>query len=135
VKALHHRVAHAGETARQRGGLRRQHQPHDRRRQRRADADAMRADQVALQGGQFVLADALGRELAEAGVDAVDRVVAGRGGLHDGGAATDRRPGVGVQRERHAAGADAAQLLQRELAGDEFKGGRHGISDRSRSEV
>ena len=29
--------------------LSREHQPHDRRRQRRADADAVRADQVQLQ--------------------------------------------------------------------------------------
>ena len=44
-----HDLAHARVAARQARRLQREHQPHDRRRQRRADADAVRADQVALQ--------------------------------------------------------------------------------------
>ena len=56
---------------RQTGRFHRQHQPHDTRLQRRADVDAVRADQIALQGGQVCAADAGAGQFAEAGVDAV----------------------------------------------------------------
>ena len=49
----------------------------------------VRADQVELQRVELVFADACRRQLAEAGVDAVDRGAALGGPLHDGGAGAD----------------------------------------------
>ena len=58
--------------------------------------------------------DARAGELAEAGVDAVDRGVAGRGALHDRGAGADRR----ARRRRRASSATppACDRLQRRRA-------------------
>ena len=50
---------HARMPAREAGRFQSKHEMHDGRLQRLADADRVRADQVALQGGQLVLADAL----------------------------------------------------------------------------
>jgi hypothetical protein len=72
-------------------------------RQRRADADAVRADQVELQPVELVGRDARAGELAEAGVDAVDRPLAGGGARDD--AAPARRPGRAPGRARGAAAA------------------------------
>ena len=90
------------------------------RRQRLADADRMRADQVQLQRVELVLADARAGELAEAGVDAVHRRIAGRGALHDRGAGADGTARFGCNAERHAAGVNGLNVVEREPAGVEF---------------
>ena len=94
--------------------LQRHHQPHDRRRHRLADAGGVRQHDVALQRREVVAGDAHARELAEAGVDAVDRLAprddgvdrprrsrstaaAHAGSSADAGAAVDRAP-VGKRR-------------------------------------
>jgi hypothetical protein len=59
-----------------------QHQPHGRAVQRRAYAAHMREDEAALEVGDVGLCYPDPGELAESGVDAVDRRVAG-GGLGD----------------------------------------------------
>ena len=53
-----------------------QRQPCDTQRQQIAHADGVAAQQVLLQGQDFVVGDPLVGELAEAGVDAVDRLAA-----------------------------------------------------------
>ena len=110
---------HAGRTAREARGLEREHQAHHRRRQRIADTDAVRSDQVELKRGEIVLADARLRELAEAGIDAIDRRVAARGALHDVGRCLQRRAYRRIERERHAARVDRGDLGEAELAGDD----------------
>jgi hypothetical protein len=72
-RRLHARGA-VGEARR----LQRQDQPDDRLLQRLADAGLMGADDVDLQLRQLLRRDADAGELAEAGVDAIDRVVAPR---------------------------------------------------------
>ena len=105
----HPRVA-----ARQARRLRREHQPHDRRRQRRADTDAVRTNQVQLQGREVGFADARARQLAEAGVDAVDRGVAFGGAAHDLGAGGDRRHRLRVDPQLPAAGMQGVQVVERQ---------------------
>ena len=90
-----------------------------------ADADAVRADQVQLQLVELALADALVGELAEAGVHAVDRRVALRGALHHGRAGEDAGARRGVDGERHAAGVNRLQVLERELARDDVQRSLH----------
>ena len=114
-----HLLAHAGMPACERRRLHRNHQPHDRRLQRLTDAHAVRADQVELQRVELVLADALVRKLAEAGVDAVDGLAALRGALHDLRTRSDRCACAGVQLQAHAVGVDGLELFQRELAWSE----------------
>jgi hypothetical protein len=76
VQQRHHRVddlgPHSGETAREARHLEQHDEAHHRIVERRADADAMREDQVLLQQLELVGRDVRLRELAEAGVDAVD---------------------------------------------------------------
>ena len=69
-------AAHTRHAMRKARGLQQQHQAHDRRCERLADAGAVRQHEVLLQLRQLVVGDARLRELAEAGVDAVDRLVA-----------------------------------------------------------
>ena len=105
---------HARVAARQARRLRREHQPHDRRRQRRADTDAVRADQVQLQRREVGFADPRARQLAEAGVDAVDRGVAFGGAAHDLGAGRDRRQRLRVDVQLLAAGIQGVQVVERQ---------------------
>ena len=105
--------------AREARRLEREHQPHDRRRQRLADADAVRADQVELQRGEIGRARCASGELAEAGVDAVDRRVAAGGALHDGGAGADALARFLAERQRFAAAMDRLQLVERQRTADE----------------
>ena len=120
-----HHFAHARVAARQAGGLEREHEAHDLGRERFADADAVRADQVELQRLQLRLADALVGQLAKAGVDAVDRHVAVGGALHHALAGADRI----ARRDRNAQldhiAVNRLQLFQRDAAGFKAQGARH----------
>jgi chromosome segregation ATPase len=89
----------------------------ERGRQRRADSDAVRTDQVPLQRRQVRLADARRRELAEPRVDAVDRSIAFGRALHHGCAGAHSRQRLRVHHQRLAAGVDGLQLVEREVAG------------------
>jgi hypothetical protein len=109
-------LAHARIAAPETGGLEGEHHPHDRRRQRLADANGVRADQVRLQGVELALADARRGELAEAGIDAVHRRLAARRSRHDLGTGADRRARAGIELEADASGVDRLKLLEVELA-------------------
>ena len=63
---------------------------HRAHRQRLADAGRVAAHQVHLQGVEVGAVDARLRERPEAGVDAVDRRLAGRGAIDDGAGRDDR---------------------------------------------
>ncbi|MGB8205922.1 MAG: hypothetical protein WCE83_14730, partial [Candidatus Baltobacteraceae bacterium] len=80
--------ANAGGSPRQAGELERHHQPHDGARQRRADSGSMGEHDIDLELAQVGRGDRDAGELAEAGVDAVDRVALGDDRLD--------RPGPGV---------------------------------------
>ena len=99
-------LAHARGAARERGGLQREHQAHDRSRQRRADAGRMRAHEVELQRGHVGVADARAREPAEAGVETVHGLAAHERALHDVGAGANRGSRGRVERQRYPAGVD-----------------------------
>jgi hypothetical protein len=114
-----HRFAHAGMPARQARRLQHKHQSDDRWRQRLADADAVGADQVELQAIELVGVDARRRQLAEAGVDAIDRRVTLRRALDDGGAGAHGRTRGRVELEACAAGMDRLQRIKREVPGRE----------------
>ena len=86
-------AAHAGVTARQRGDLERQHEPHHGRRQRIAHAHGMRQDQVALQELELLVRDVRLRQPPKAGIDAVGRLPAPDDLGHRRGAALDGRRG------------------------------------------
>jgi hypothetical protein len=90
------RLANARVAAREARRLEGEDQLDDRRGERVTDADAVRADEVELQLREVGAVDARAGELAEAGVDAVDRRIAGRGALDDGGADTDALARCGV---------------------------------------
>ena len=71
-----HRGPHARQTARQRRAEQDHHRAHDLDRQRLAHARGVREDQVALHLAQLGVVDALLRQRAEAGVDAVEHLAA-----------------------------------------------------------
>ena len=108
---------HAGRAARQRQRLGGQHQAHHFGRQRRADADRMRADQVQLQRRQVGFADAGGRQLAEAGVHAIHRRAAGGRALHHGSAGGDGGMCAVVDLQRNTAAVHRVQLIEAEMSG------------------
>ena len=122
-KRIDHRLANARVAARETRRLEAEDQPDDRRGERVADADAVRADQVELQLRQVGAVDARAGELAEAGVDAVDRRIAGRGALHDGGAGADALARCGVDPQRRAAAVQSLQVVERQRTADEIHRG------------
>ncbi len=79
---LNHFPADAGIALRKRCRFHYQNQPHNLIAQGFAGAGAMRQDQVALEFGQLVVVDTDAGELAEAGIDRVDRP-AGRNQMRD----------------------------------------------------
>ncbi|MCY1248573.1 hypothetical protein D9M72_620180 [compost metagenome] len=76
----------------------------------------MRQHQVALQLGQLVVRDAALRQLAEAGVDAVDHGVGVDDVLHRGLRGAHAGPGRFGHGQAHLAAVDAAQVGQGDLA-------------------
>ena len=117
---IDHGLANARVAARETRRLETEDQPDDRRGERIADADAVRADQVELQLRQVGAVDPRAGELAEAGVDAVDRRIAGRGPLHDRGAGADALARCGVDPQRRAAGVQSLQVVERQRTTDEI---------------
>ena len=118
--------AHAGEAARQAGGLEQQDQPHHRFRHRLADADRVRSQQLELQDGQVIPGNARGGQLAEAGVDAIDRRIALGRFAHQFGACSHAGTAGRSQLDDDAlAAAQAPQLRERQLAGDDDFFSRH----------
>ncbi|MGY3563927.1 hypothetical protein ACVWXP_007196 [Bradyrhizobium sp. USDA 4463] len=73
LQLLDHVAAHAGGAAPERDDFQRDHQPDDRLGRRRADAAAMRDDEIALEQRGLLGGNALRGQLPEAGVDAIDR--------------------------------------------------------------
>ena len=72
-QALDHERAHAGKSAREARGLQHQDEPHRGIRKRRADTRGMRAHEIELERRELVVGDPRLRELAEAGIDSVER--------------------------------------------------------------
>ncbi len=108
---------HARMAARQADRLGRQDQAHRIGGQIAAGTDAVRQHQVALQLGQLVVRDARVRQLAEAGVDAVDDRVGVDDLLHGGLGGAHVGPGGIRHREPDLAAVDAAQFGEGDLAG------------------
>ena len=117
---------HARCPLRQAGQLQRHHQPHHPGRQRLADAGAMRPHDIDLKLRQPVDRDAYRGELAEAGVYAIDRVVAACCLQQQRMALFDARPAGPVQRQR-SPGMHGAPERQPCLARVQ-QCDRHGIS-------
>ncbi len=84
----------------QAGQLQGHHQASDRHRHRFADAGGVRQDEVPLERREVAGRDPHAGQLAEAGVDAVDRLAAG----HDGGHGVS---GAGDTRERAGSSSQA----------------------------
>ncbi|MGY4502988.1 hypothetical protein ACVWYH_006945 [Bradyrhizobium sp. GM24.11] len=97
LKLLDHRAAHAGGAAPERDDFERDHQAHDRLRRRRANAAAMRDDEVALEQRGLVGRNPLRRQLSEAGVDAIDGSSSLRGLRDDRRGRIDARPECGIE--------------------------------------
>ena len=81
-------------------GAQRHRRAHDRYRQRFADAGGVAAQQVDLQLGERVGRDPNLGEVAESGVDAVDRLVAAREGVDDRARRVDTGTRIVGQRHR-----------------------------------
>lgn len=124
----HQLQPHAGGAAPERDQLQRHDQPHDILRQWRADAAAMRQDEIALQGGHIGAVDLDRGEFAEAGIDAVDRRIAG-GDLGDTGSGLGD-PGIegGIEPCRHTGPVDSFEILERDGAWVECDGHRPFLS-------
>ena len=108
--------------ATQRQKLQRQDQPHDAALQRIADAAAMRQDQVALKRRHIAPVDADRGELAEAGVDAIDRLIPGDDAGDAVGGAGNPGMGRGVEGNGGAVPVDVLKIGERGLAGGQGAG-------------
>ena len=106
--------ADSGEAFRQHVGPQRHRCAHDRHRQRIADTGGVTAQQIELQLGERVVRDAHVGEVAEAGVDAVDRRVLLDGGVHHGACGADARPRAIGQRHRRVVVGDGNQIVERQ---------------------
>ena len=91
-----------------------QDESHDTSLQRRADASCMGTHDVELELRQLVRWNALLRQFAEAGVDAINRIAGFQQPRHRGGAALDLRPGRRRQLHRNRPSQGSANLRQRE---------------------
>ena len=111
--------AHARIAERQAGRLERQDQTDHGIGQRRAQPAHVRQHEAPLQLLDLVRRDAHGRELAEAGVDAIDRRAApGRPCDHLRGS-LDRGPAALVENQSCAAVSESAQLSKLSAPGGE----------------
>src|SRR6185437_534576 len=100
-------------TAREADRLRHQHEAHDTRRERGADAGAVGKHQVALQLDQAIVRDARLRKLAESGIDAINRSIAVGDVLHDGQGGLQRRHHRIVEGDVDVVAVDAPQVAER----------------------
>ena len=115
--------AHAGSALRKAAELQRHHQPHRFDGGRLADAGGVGEHDVALQLREIRGRDAHARELAEAGVDAIDRRAAIENARDRRGARRDARLMRGIERDRRAA-PDRAPVGERSRAGFQRDGHR-----------
>ena len=81
-------------------------------RQRRIDARGVTAQQVQLQRGEIVLVDPRLGEVAEAGVDAVDRLLAIGLAIDNGASGRDADARVGRESDLRAIVRDRQQVFQ-----------------------
>ena len=89
-------------------------------RHRLADADRVRSQQLELQHGQVIPGDAGSGQLAEAGVDAIDRRIAFGRFAHQFGACAHAGAAGRIELDDDTlAAAQAPQLRERQLAGDD----------------
>ena len=114
---LDHDRAHAREAAREACRLQHQDHAHRRVRERRADAGRVRAHEVELQRREFVVGDPCLRELAEAGVDAVERLAGREPRAHRRERRLDGAPPALGEGKRIRAARDAAQVRERDRTG------------------
>ena len=112
LEQAHGLAAHARRALGQARELERHHQSGDGDRHRRADARGMRQHDVALQLLEVGGLDAHAGELAEAGVDAIDRLALGEDGRDRAGRAIDHAVGCRIEGDRRAA-IDLAPRRQR----------------------
>ena len=117
---------HAGRAAAQRQQLQRHHQADDLLREWRADAAAMRQDQVALQGLDVVRRNADACKFAEPGVDAIDRFVAARDAADPGRRLLDAGMAGWVEANRRHLPPETLQVGDGDLSWLQDK--RHSIS-------
>ena len=116
-KPLNHDRAHAREAAREACRLQHQDHPHRRVRERRADAGRVRAHEVELQRREFVVGDPCLCELAEAGVDAVERLAGREPRAHRRERRLDGAPPALGEGKRIRAARNAAQVRERDRTG------------------
>ena len=109
--------------------LEQQHAPHDRRRERLADAARVTAHEIELQLPHLVRGDALVRERAEAGGDAVAHAIGAHRVAHDFDAALHvARALARSRRDRCRRVSKRAQDVERKrLAVDDQSGCTHGV--------
>ena len=93
-QAVERRAAHARVALREHVRAQRHHRAHRADRQRLADAGGVAPQQVALEVAERVPRNLHFGQRAEAGVDAVDRRVAGRMAIDDGARGVDGRRGL-----------------------------------------
>ena len=113
---------HTRRPAPQRQQLQHHHQPRGRRIQRRADATAMRQDQIALQARGVLGGDLDRGKFAKASVHAVNRRLARRRLGHQCRRRFDAGAGIGGQRRSPPVGPDVVQGRQCRRAGCQDNG-------------
>ena len=128
----------AGMTTAQRLDLQEQDQPHDLRCEGRAGAGGMRADQIDLKSLQIGVGNARLGELAEAGVDAIDRLAGGEELIDQGMALGNGGDGCGSDVEGDRPGEGMADIVQGEIVGvDDDRGafgfGHHSLPGKARN--
>ncbi len=111
---LERRAPDAGEALRQDVGAQRHRRAHGADRQRLADAGGVAAQQIQLQRAERVARNRGLGERAEAGVDAVDRLVAGRLAIDDRARRVDARARRPAPARLSAPPSAMAQLFERE---------------------
>ncbi len=112
-----HFPAHAGMTARQRGDLERDDEPHDRVVEQRSCACCVRAHQRALQFTQAVGVDPRAREGPETRVHAVYDAIFRQHAADGGRRRIDRVPRGRIDDQRRRRGPHTTQDFEREASG------------------
>ena len=105
--------AYAGDAGREAVRLEQQHAAHERRCERLADAARVTAHEIELQLPDLIRGDALVRECAEAGGDAVADAIGAHGIAHHFDAALHASARLLAQRDRRARVREATQDVQR----------------------
>ena len=117
--------AHPARAAQQHVGAQQHHRPHGVDGQRFSHAGCVAADQIQLQIARLVGLDAHMRQLAEARVDAIDRVAPAHGGLDGPAGGSDARQSLRRDRHGRDAAGDGDDVRDREGMAVECDRGRH----------